>query len=146
MQIKPIIANKFWIVEDNDRKIGTINAIDGKFKAIINGETKFFDSWDDFENPKETVPPEARQKQHEVFGYPTNCKPFNPSWLEEKKIATYTKSETSKITFCAGYYVIKFDTGWAVWFCVKLDTLNKRDWVGPLKTELEAREQKRIRN
>lgn len=147
MQIKTIIANKFWIVEENERKIGTINSIDGKFKAIINGEIIWFDKWEDFDKPIAIVEAEhKKEKEYEVYGYSTNYKPHNVSWDEQKKVGIYTKSESSSIQFCSGYFIIKFENGWTQWFCPKLETLNKREWIGPFKTELESREQKRLKN
>jgi hypothetical protein len=58
-----------------------------------------------------------------------------------RKIPLFTKSEKSKSVYCAGYYVVKFDKGWVKSFCPKLITLERNDFKGPFKTELEAREE-----
>ena len=54
---------------------------------------------------------------------------------------TYTKTENSKTLYAAGYYGLHFNGVWRNTYCVKLETLDNYEFVGPFKTktELEAR-------
>ena len=76
---------------------------------------------------------------NEVHGYPTSVSPFNSMYDIKKKLPLFTKSEDSKSLYCAGYYVIKFDKGWVKSFCPKLITLQRYEYHGPFKTDLEMK-------
>ena len=39
---KPIIDKQFWILQENDRKIGNIEACDGGFQVKINNQVAQF--------------------------------------------------------------------------------------------------------
>ena len=60
--------------------------------------------------------------------------------VQGKQIPVYTKSDTSKTFYAAGYYVLHFSVVWRNTYCVKLETLDNYEFVGPFKTksELEA--------
>jgi hypothetical protein len=51
----------------------------------------------------------------------------------------FTKSNKSKSAYCAGYYIIRFDKGWVKSFCPKLITIERYEFKGPFKTEIEMR-------
>ena len=67
-------------------------------------------------------------------------------WDLKKKLPLFTKSEKSKSVYCAGYYIIKFNKGWVKSFCPKLITIERYDYKGPFKTEIEMRQQLSIEN
>jgi hypothetical protein len=58
----------------------------------------------------------------------------------QKRLPLFTKSGDSKSLYCAGYYVIRFDKGWVKSFCPKLITLQRYQYEGPFKTEVEMRQ------
>ena len=76
---------------------------------------------------------------NEVHGYSTSTKPHNSMFDIKKKLPLFTKSKDSKSLYCAGYYTIRFDKGWVKSFCPKLITLQRYDYKGPFKTEMEMR-------
>ena len=76
----------------------------------------------------------------EVYGFPTSCYPYNPMFNVQKKLPLFTKSGASKSLYCAGYYTIKFDKGWVKSFCPKLITIERYEYRGPFKTELEMKQ------
>jgi hypothetical protein len=57
----------------------------------------------------------------------------------KRKLPLFTKSSKSKSLYCAGYYTIKFEKGWVKSFCPKLITIERYEYRGPFKTELEMR-------
>lgn len=139
---KPVVKNKFWIVEDHGTKIATIQAIDeGGFAYVHNNERKVFPSIKllskayDIEFVKAERPKKTGSDSHEVHGFPTNTKPHNEVLDVQRYLPIYTKSAKSKSFFCAGYYIIKFSNTWVRAYCPKLITLNRYEYEGPFKTQ-----------
>lgn len=58
----------------------------------------------------------------------------------KRHLPLFTKSNKSKSVYCAGYYIIKFDKGWVKSFCPKLITVERYQYEGPFKTELEMKQ------
>lgn len=145
---KTVVENKFWIVEENNVKVGvlkhteqqkfvlssknTITTYDSKKKLIEKFGTDFFAA------VKPT--PVAPEASMDVYGFPTACTPFNPMFDVKRGLPLFTKSDKSKSKFCAGYYIFKFETGWAKRFCPKLVSLEQYPYEGPFKTKLEMKQ------
>lgn len=139
---KPVVKNKFWIVEDHGTKVGTIQAIDeGGFAYVHDDEREVFPSIKLLSKQYniEFVKAERTKKSvvdsHEVYGFPTNTKPHNEVLDVQRYLPIYTKSAKSKSFFCAGYYIIKFSNTWVRAYCPKLITLNRYEYEGPFKTQ-----------
>jgi hypothetical protein len=148
LHAKPIIDNKFWIVEKNGARFATLRK-DEENRFVLSNESGFeiYDSKEsltkkygkDFFIVK--IVKEANDSlPNEVHGYPTSTSPKNAMFDIRKKLPLFTKSDDSKSHYCAGYYVIKFDKGWVKSFCPKLITLQRYQYQGPFKTELEMRQ------
>jgi hypothetical protein len=145
---KPIIENKFWIVEQNGIKFATLRK-DEENRFVMSNERGFeiYDSQEsltrkygkDFFTVK--IVKEADDSlPDEVHGFPTSATPHNTMYNVRKKLPLFTKSEDSKSHYCAGYYVIRFDKGWVKSFCPKLITLERYEYQGPFKTEIEMKQ------
>ena len=63
-----------------------------------------------------------------------------------QKLPLFTKSNTSKSLFCAGYYLIKFNKLWLKSMCPKLITLERYEYQGPFKTEAEMKQALTVAN
>ena len=145
---KPIIDNKFWIVEENGEKIATLRKNeDERFVMSNERGVKIYETkkslTDQFGKDFFVVKilKEARDSNPlEVHGYPTSTDPHNAMYDIQKKLPLFTKSGDSKSLYCAGYYVIRFDKGWVKSFCPKLITLQRYQYEGPFKTEVEMRQ------
>src|SRR6056300_555295 len=147
LQAKPIIDNKFWIVEDSGVKIGTLRKNEDKFVFSNENGVKVFNTkksiteqfGKDFFVAK--IIKEADNSQpNEVHGYASSTKPHNSMYDIQKKLPLFTKSSDSKSLYCAGYYVIRFEKGWVKSFCPKLITLQRYNFKGPFKTDLEMKQ------
>ena len=141
---KPVVKNKFWIVEHAGQKIATVQAIEeGGFVYVHDNAREPFASIKllskkhniDFIKAEKTK--KEKSATHEVYGYPTGHKPFNEVYDVQRKLPIYTKTDKSKSFFCAGYYVIKFSNNWVKAYCPKAITLNRYDYDGPYKTAEE---------
>lgn len=147
LHAKPIIDNKFWIVEKDGQKFATLRKDEDRFvmsneqgikiykdKASI---TKQFGK--DFFVAK--IIKEADDAlPNEVHGFETSAEPHNAMFDIKRKLPLFTKSKDSKSLYCAGFYVIKFDKGWVKSFCPKLITLQRYPYKGPFKTEIEMKQ------
>jgi hypothetical protein len=151
---KPVIKNKFWIVESQGTKVATIQAVeDGGFVYVHDEERQRFPTikllskehnimFDATTTKKEKVAVE----HHEVYGYPVTNRAWNTLWDVKHQFPVYTKTSKSKSYYCACYYIIKFNYGWVKSYCPKFITLNRYEFQGPYKTKFEMQEQLRLAN
>jgi hypothetical protein len=152
LKAKPVLKDKFWIVEQDEERIGTISLNDDRYMFSNQSETCFFDNkrqmkkkfgvdiiWTDI-TPSDT---NHSKINHTVHGFPTSVTPYNTMYDVKRKLPLFTKSDKSKSAYCAGYYIIRFDKAWTKSFCPKLITLDRYENKGPFKTEIEMREELR---
>lgn len=148
IKAKPILKNRFWVVEDEGRRIGTLSWNEEKYMFSNSEETVFFNNKKQI-NSKFGVNIEwqTTTTDHKEVGeffvnqYPTSVYPFNSMYDIKRKLPLFTKSEKSKSVYCAGYFIIRFDKGWVKSFCPKLITVERYANRGPFKTELEIRQE-----
>ena len=145
---KPVIENIFWIVEKDGTKFATLRKNEDN-RFIMSNElgVQIYDNKEsltkkfgkDFFIAK-IVKEADNALPNEVHGFATSAEPHNAMYDIKRKLPLFTKSSDSKSLYCAGYYVIKFDKGWVKSFCPKLITLQRYDYQGPFKTELEVKQ------
>lgn len=153
MYTSEIIKDRFWILEDSGVKLGTIRKTDETFQVILRGEgvedlslqaltLKFGKKILEAKVVNKIDSVDYGKTLTEVEGYPCKHNGYNTGFSEKqgKKVPVYTKSETSKVFYAAGYYGLHFTGVWRNAYCVKLETLDNYEFVGPFKskTELEA--------
>ena len=147
VKAKPIIDGKYWIIEDNGTKVGILQKNEfNKFvlsskigQNLYNKKEDLTKQFGDDFFQKFTISKKEPESIHEVHGFPTSSKPYNPMFNVQKKLPLFTKSKQSKSIYCAGYYLIRFDKGWVRSFCPKLITVERYDYQGPFKSELEQK-------
>jgi|TARA_R110001592_G_scaffold259427_5_gene523405 hypothetical protein len=145
MKAKPVLKNKFWIVEQEGVRIGTLSKEDEGFVVHTKGSIQLFKSENQLKrklgknlfaavevNPDPSI-------ENEVHGYTTRCLPYNSMYDLKSKLPLFTKSKKSKSLYCAGYYLIKFNVNWLKSYCPKLITLQRNEFSGPFKTEIEMK-------
>jgi len=148
LHAKTIIANKFWIVEQDGTKVATLRKDeDNRFVMSNASGMKIYDTQDSLTQEfgkkfftVKIVKESNSALPNEVHGYATSTSPHNAMFDIRKKLPLFTKSEDSKSLYCAGYYTIKFDKGWVKSFCPKKITLERYPYKGPFKTELEMKQ------
>lgn len=139
---KPVIKNKYWIVEEDGHKIATIQAIDeGGFAYVHDQERERFPSIKLLSKKYNIVfddsKPARPAPQHECYGFPCDVIPQNQVWDVKRQLPIYSKSAKSKSFFCAGYYVVKFNNTWITEFCPKNITVARYEYYGPYCTPEE---------
>ena len=156
VRAKTLVKDKFWIVEQNGQKLGTLQKQEEngwiflskqKNREVFHTQeslfTKFgfgmFDEIKTQEQEKTVNKWDVKQaEEFEVHGYPCSQKPYNPLWDVQKQLPLYTKTPKSKSMFCAGYYIVKFETvNWRKAYCPKIITLQRYKYKGPLKSKTE---------
>ena len=148
LHAKPIIENKFWIVEKDGEKFATLRKDDENRFVLSNTlGIKVFNNRKDITNEfgkdffvAKILKESDTNQTNEIHGYHASCLPHNSMFDIRRKLPLFTKSADSKSLYCAGYYVIKFDKGWVKSFCPKLITLQRYPYKGPFKTELEMKQ------
>ncbi|NDC31995.1 MAG: hypothetical protein EBZ58_13925, partial [Bacteroidetes bacterium] len=122
---KPILKNKFWIVESQGTKIATIQAIDNGGVVYVDQNLsrsqyptiKILSKEHNVQFDKK-ISKNTQRRTYEngntVYGYPVDQKPHNPLWNVKYQFPVYTKSSKSKSFFCAGHYAIKINGFWSV--------------------------------
>lgn len=149
LKAKPIIDDKFWIVEEDGERVATLHKKENnKFMLSSKSGERFFSKKGDLTklfgkdffitSVKTTI--SSQQEIRDVHGYPTVCYPYNPLYNVQKKLPLFTKSAVSKSLYCAGYYAIKFEKGWVKSFCPKLITIERYEHRGPFKSLLEMKQ------
>ena len=140
---KPVVKNKFWVVEDQGHKVATIQAVeDGGFVYVHDEQRERFNSIKLLSKQYNIVFDKITKKSKQVsgnnvHGYPTQAKPHNELYDISRRLPVYTKTAKSKSYFCAGYYIVQFDSHWAKAQCPKLITLNRYPFRGPFATQEE---------
>lgn len=144
---KPVLKNKYWIVESEGSKVGTIQAVEdgtivyvhdqGREKfASIKLLTKAYNfTFAKLANTK------TSEVKHQIYNFPIMGKAYNVLWDLKNKVPVFTKSNKSKSFFCAGYFLIEFSTGWEKVFCPKLITINRYKFFGPFDSADKAEQE-----
>lgn len=146
MKAKPILNDRFWVIEDEGVRIGTLSKDADGFVFSKKGEISFYQDEKQLKKQfgKNFLTAHITQASNNpveqyVHGFPTRCDPFNSMYDIQRNLPLFTKSENSKSVYCAGYYLIKFNVNWLKSFCPKLITLERNEYLGPFKTEFEMK-------
>jgi hypothetical protein len=146
IKAKEVLKNKFWIVENEGTRIGTLSLSDDRYILSDSTGTHFCTerqlkkrlgndlTWTKLEVVE-------KEEVKEVNNFPTSCTPYNAMYDVKRRLPLFTKSDKSKSLYCAGYYIIRFDKGWVKSFCPKLITVERYETKGPFKTDIEMRQE-----
>ncbi len=135
---KPIVKNKYWILKEDDRKIGTVERNSAGYEVRVADQIGTFKTIKTLENKTnirfETSKDQKDQFENQVNGFPTDGKPFNGVYNVQARLPLYTKKEKSKSWYAAGYYRVTVNGTMETMFCPKLILLQRYDYMGPVKT------------
>jgi hypothetical protein len=139
---KPVVKNKFWIVESGGIKIATIQAIDEGGVAYVHDQLrevfpsiKLLSKKYNISFVKAEKPTSDIENEYTVYGYPVSEKPHNEVLDVQRYLPIYSKENKSRSFYCAGYYIVKLTDEWTECYCPKLITLNRYEYQGPFKTK-----------
>lgn len=141
---KAVIPNQYWILRQDDRKIGNIEHVAEGFQVKINNEVKKFKT---IRTLKQTLSvdfePVVRQGKskpvgNDVNGFPTTGRPYNAIYDVRHQVPLWTKEPRSKSWYAAGWYRVKQGRTWTVEECPKLIMLERYEYQGPFHSQQEA--------
>ena len=142
---KPVIDNQYWILKQDDQKVGNIEAsADGYQITILNkiASYKTIPMLRRQENVEfEPAEKSSKPSPNQVHGYDTGCKSHNGMWNVRLKLPLFTKTTKSKSWFAAGWYTVKQHRTWKIARNPKLIVLERYPFKGPFHTEEQARDQ-----
>lgn len=141
IEAKPIVANRYWILKDHDRKVGTVEVDDQGVRVRIAGTVRQFRTVPmarraaqiDFQPPMTTT----RAARDSVHGYATGCRVHNAMWDVRRRLPLFTKTTRSKSWYAAGWYWICQHRRWKLERNPKLIILDRYQFQGPF-TNREA--------
>jgi hypothetical protein len=151
VQTKALIDGKFWLIEAEGEKLGTLTKEKKGYSFMRQGrkvdiadlavfQTLFGLTINEEQLKKEKLSTKVDVQGYSIYEFPCSSKPYNPVYDVRQRLPIYSKSDKSKSQYCAGYYVIKFRKGWVKSFCPKLITLERYPNQGPFKTEIEMKQ------
>jgi hypothetical protein len=140
---KPIIKDQYWVVTDGEKKVGNVQANSVGYEVILNGSTLQFNNTKDIiKKTNITFQPVKSNKTKVEMPYPeypTTARTYNNMFDVRRKLHIFTKTKKSKCYHAAGYFVINQNEKKQVFFCPKYIFIQRYDYVGPFKTEDEAK-------
>lgn len=145
---KNIIADKFWIVEQDGAPVATIQSAQDGVVLVKNQQREKFPSISvlkqkyniifNYTKPANKITP--NKPVSSVYGFPTSTPAYNILYDVQLQLPVYTQEPDSKCYYCAGYYLIKNKKTWELEFNPKLIMLNRYEFQGPFCSEAEARQ------
>ena len=141
---KPVIDKQFWILQENNRKVGNIEACDGGYQVKINNQIAQFKTIKlaartvniVFEAPIKK--PKVKIALDHVHGYPVAGRVYSPMWDVQQQLPVYTKTAKSKSWFAGGWYNVRRGRNWKAVQSPKLIVLQRYPYQGPFYSEQEA--------
>ena len=140
----PVIDKQYWILKDNDRKVGNVEACAGGYQVKINNQVEQYKTIKmveqrvhvHFESTPKTI--KEKSSTNLVHGYPAAGRIYNPVWNVPHKLPIYTKTNKSKSWFAAGWYKVKKGRNWRILQGPKLIMLQRYTYTGPYYTKEDA--------
>ena len=140
MLVAKVVADKqFWILQEDDRKVGNIEAWNGGYQVRINNQVKQFKTIKLAAKESNIVfakeETASKPDNTAVHGYPVAGRCYNPVWDVVHHLPIYTKTAKSKSWFAAGWYSIKRGRNWKIIQDPKLIALQRYPYQGPFKNK-----------
>jgi len=137
---KPVIEDEFWILQQDDRKVGNVEACADGYQVRINNQVAQYKTIrmveERFKVQFESLPAtKTKADVSLVHGYPAQGRVHNPVWDVRHRLPIYTKTTKSKSWFAAGWYSVKKGRNWKTVQDPKLIVLERYPYRGPYYTK-----------
>lgn len=139
---KPVIDKQYWILKQDDKKVGVIEAVADGFAVKIRDNVSRYktikmagrDANIEFEPAIKT----KKSATNQVHGFDVSGKIFNALWDVKHKLPLFTREEKSKSWYAAGWYMVKQHRSWKLVQNPKLIALQRYKYQGPFHSKEEA--------
>lgn len=140
---KPVIDKQFWILRQDNEKVGNVEACAGGFQLKINDRVEKFKTIRMLQQRagiqfEHALNNHVKSVQNLVHGYPASGKVHNPIWDVRHKLPLFTKTKKSKSWFAAGWYCVTRGKNSKIVQDPKLITLQRYKYTGPFYSKEEA--------
>ncbi len=139
---KPVIDKQYWILKQDNKKVGIIEAVADGFAVRIQDRVSRYKTIKmagraaDIEFEPAQKP--RKQPANQVHGFEVTGKVYNPLWDVKHRLPLFTRDTKSKSWFAAGWYMVKQHRNWKLVQNPKLITLQRYKYQGPFHTKEEA--------
>ena len=141
IEAKPVIPNRYWILKQDNRKVGQIEADDSGVTVKIQNRVagyKTIRMASREANIEFTKLSSAKPVTNQVHGYEVTGRVYNPVWDVKHRLPLFTRDTKSKSWYAAGWYMVKQHRAWKAVQNPKLITLQRYQYQGPFHTQQQA--------
>jgi ribosomal protein S17E len=141
IEAKPVIPNRYWILKQDNRKVGQIEADDSGVTVKIQNRVagyKTIKMASREANIEFTKLSSAKPVTNQVHGYEVTGRVYNPVWDVKHRLPLFTRDTKSKSWYAAGWYMVKQHRAWKAVQNPKLITLQRYQYQGPFHSKEEA--------
>jgi hypothetical protein len=138
---KPVIPDRFWILKQDDHKVGQIEADEAGVVVKIQNRVagyKTIKMAGREANIEFAKLPSVTTKTNQVHGYEVSGRVYNPVWDVKHRLPLFTRDTKSKSWYAAGWYMVKQHRAWKAVQNPKLITLQRYQYQGPFHTKEQA--------
>jgi hypothetical protein len=139
---KPVVDKQYWILKQDDRKVGNIVAGPDGYQVTIRNRTSSYKTIPMLSRQEQVefqkLERQSRSKTNQVHGYEVDGRVYNPIWDVKHRLPLFTRDNKSKSWYAAGWYSIKQHRNWKQIQNPKLITLQRYAYQGPFHSEQEA--------
>lgn len=145
IEAKPVVRNKYWIVERDGEKIGTIQAANDGVVLVQEDRRLKYPSIKVLGTAHNIRFVRGQKKQTtavaSVYDYPCRTVPYNAIYDVRHRLPLYTTTAKSKSYYCAGFYAVCINDQWIAEFSPKKIILVRNRYIGPYRTKQEVLDQ-----
>jgi hypothetical protein len=141
IEAKPVIPNRYWILKQDNRKVGQIEADDSGVTVKIQNRVagyKTIRMASREANIEFTKLSSAKPAANQVHGYEVTGRVYNPVWDVKHRLPLFTRDTKSKSWYAAGWYMVRQHRAWKAVQNPKLITLQRYQYQGPFHTQQQA--------
>lgn len=137
------VQDQTWIISHQGERLGLLSAhADGAYQFLGKGVHIQVNTLDDLES--ELGAPIVWVTKAETSDAVKTTQVHNLPIKHESAVdvhmtpyVSYKKTQSSDTRFAAGYWILKFSTGWSGSLSPKCDTLSEYEHQGPFQSKLE---------
>ena len=142
---KPVIDKNYWILTQDDRKIGAITAGADGYTVTIRGSQQRFKTLRTMKERLKielpTAPLPTKVPSNLVHGFDAGGRAHNAMWHVQYRIPVFTKTAKSRSWYAAGWYAVQQARSWKIIRNPKLILLQRYRFQGPFHSREEAHDQ-----
>lgn len=143
IKAKTVVPDRYWILRDDQKKIGNIESDGTGYTVSINGASAKYTTLSmiqqrvpiDFELLEQAA---VADTQCEVHGYSTTAPAHNAIFDVKHQLPLWTLEPCSRSWYAAGWYQVRLQRNWKIIHCPKLIMLQRYDYQGPYHSRDQA--------